>query len=594
MSYGSKRLLKAWHWLQDTAIALRDDKRGATLAMFAAAFVPTMAVTGASVDFARAQLARAQLATAADSACLAGGGAFLDSETARTAEVTRYLAANYNANRFGTTAPVTTTSFVGPVQVADGSQEMRVQVTATADLNTTFLRVININTLPVKVDCEAALNQGALELILVLDVTGSMAGTVPGDTVSRIDALRAATLELINIFYGATETNQNLRIGILPYAQTVNVGHELRAQNQMQIPSALSTYVDSPDARFGWWGCIQERATDTTINGFVATNTTIPATAYDILDTPANTSGSGFWTPYYANRYVLTTTGQGTYGWNWYVPPTGYPAALEMTRASQADTHTGGGTGGAPLTTTTVPANHDQKASRSGSTQTGPNLFCPPRVLLPSASNTKTQLITYATNNLGSDDIGGWTFSDMGMSWGRRILSPQLPFASNVPYDDPTVRKAIIFMTDGFITAGRPYNHNEGYDGSNQGTNLDRNNGNDVPKPFFETGYGGAWERRLRGTHSYSANNWVRAREQRLAMVCQDAKRPAGWTQTRDAMRVYVVTFGFTATEAASSQAQVYRDCASQDSFFNAPNAETLRQRFRFIASDLAGLRLSQ
>jgi hypothetical protein len=62
-----------------------------------------------------------------------------------------------------------------------------------------------------------------LELALVLDNTGSMSETMGGGT-TRMDALKTASKDLVDILFGDEETLKNLHISVVPYDMVVQIG----------------------------------------------------------------------------------------------------------------------------------------------------------------------------------------------------------------------------------------------------------------------------------------------------------------------------------------------------------------------------------
>jgi hypothetical protein len=80
------------------------------------------------------------------------------------------------------------------------------------------------------VNCQAQLNFSDTDVMLVLDVTGSMNQTNPGDSKSRIAIMR----DVIKGFHAQLEASKSpgtrLRYGFVPYSVNVNVGGLLRAE----------------------------------------------------------------------------------------------------------------------------------------------------------------------------------------------------------------------------------------------------------------------------------------------------------------------------------------------------------------------------
>ena len=200
-----------------------------------------------------------------------------------------------------------------------------------------------------------------------------------------------------------------------------------------------------------------------------------------------------------------------------------------------------------------------------GNGGTGPNLGCPTpiRPLI----NIRGQVIS-AISQMKAWSRGG-TFSDIGMAWGLRVLSPEPPFTEGKPWDTPKWNKAVVLMTDGNNQFYKlPYNA-----GPNQA------NG-DVQSDF--SGYGRLDEFGILGTTNiHTAKSVI---NDNLARVCEDIKAKG--------IMVYTVTFTNSLNAATKD---IYRNCASDvTKYFDSPTQADLRDSFKAIATELSKLRLSR
>lgn len=205
---------------------LRRDARGNTLAIVGAALVPLTAMIGSGVDMSRAYMAKTRLQSACDAAALAGRRV-MQNDTLNQAvidEARRFFNFNFNQGLYGTAAftPTVTRPSAGTVRV-----------TASTTIPTTIMRMFGFTTLPLNVTCDASLNFVNTDVMLVLDVTGSMDWDVNGNTTwddsqRRITALRDAVMalydELAPVQTQLEANGLRLRYGIVPYSSTVNVG----------------------------------------------------------------------------------------------------------------------------------------------------------------------------------------------------------------------------------------------------------------------------------------------------------------------------------------------------------------------------------
>ena len=183
---------------------LLGDRRGAVATVVALAIVPLAIAAGVAIDVGRAVAARTSLRTALDAAALAA--AQETSEAAALATLERYLRANYEGTRWGALSGFT---------VRQG--ELALAVDARASVPTTLLRVLGVNEIEVGAEAEVTVGGTNLEVALVLDVTGSMAGR-------PITDLKAAANDLVDIVVRDVQTPFYSKVSIVPYSMGVNVG----------------------------------------------------------------------------------------------------------------------------------------------------------------------------------------------------------------------------------------------------------------------------------------------------------------------------------------------------------------------------------
>ena len=79
---------------------------------------------------------------------------------------------------------------------------------ASVEVPTTLMAIFGFADMPVKVQCQAQLNMANTDVMMVLDVTGSMAETNPGDSMSKIDALKAT----VRSFYAQLSAAAEARV----------------------------------------------------------------------------------------------------------------------------------------------------------------------------------------------------------------------------------------------------------------------------------------------------------------------------------------------------------------------------------------------
>lgn len=201
---------------------LARDRAGNTLAIIAASIAPTMAMVGGGVDMGRSYLAQARLQQACDAGVLAARKR-LGSEAAVSGEIPehtgligqRFFNVNFRNGAYGSSDR----SFIMTLE-----DDYAVSGVATATVPTTIMRIFGFNEVPLRVACEAQINFSNTDVMMVLDVTGSMNETNPGDSASRLDTLKSTVSGFHAQLSAAAAAGIRIRYGFLPYSTNVNVG----------------------------------------------------------------------------------------------------------------------------------------------------------------------------------------------------------------------------------------------------------------------------------------------------------------------------------------------------------------------------------
>ncbi len=195
--------------------SLLRDKSANTLAISAAAIIPLVGVIGGGVDASRMYLAKSRLQQACDSATLAArkklganavAGADVPDDVATTAD--DFFENNFRTGTYGTKD---TEYELTP------SAGTRLNGTAETNISTTLMGVFGYDEVSIDVECSADLNLPNIDIVLVLDNSGSMRN-------DRIVALRDAVFAFYDEIMAAKPADARVRIGILPYNASVNVG----------------------------------------------------------------------------------------------------------------------------------------------------------------------------------------------------------------------------------------------------------------------------------------------------------------------------------------------------------------------------------
>lgn len=218
---------------------LRADTRGNTLAIVGAALIPIAAMIGAGVDMSRAYMAKTRLQNACDAGALAARRVMKSDDLNDTVKNTgkKFFNLNFPAGAYQTEAfePAFTKPETGVVRIV-----------ASTKIPTSVMSMFGVKDLPVEATCDASLNFVNTDVVLVLDVTGSMLESVPtdasGGTSQKIIAMREAVMalydELQPVQTQLEAQGLRMRYGIVPYSSTVNVGRLVAAVNPNYIRSS--------------------------------------------------------------------------------------------------------------------------------------------------------------------------------------------------------------------------------------------------------------------------------------------------------------------------------------------------------------------
>ena len=201
-------------WLAATRRKLSDFVRhdsGAAIVLFALATVPMVAFVGMGTDTARAYLVKSRMSSALDAASLAGKRHFFSPN--RDAEINMFFNANFPPGYMDATVS-------GP-HIVDDELAERLTLTAEAQIPTTLMKVLGFDTLTVTAETEITRQMQALDVVIAMDMSGSM--TSSSGSTTRIAAARQAAKDLVDILYGDNGANDLLNIGLVPWNAKVNV-----------------------------------------------------------------------------------------------------------------------------------------------------------------------------------------------------------------------------------------------------------------------------------------------------------------------------------------------------------------------------------
>ena len=508
-----------------------------TMLVFAMSAAALVGAAGGAIDMGRAQMLQAKLSSALDAAGLAAGASA--STTTIPTEARSYFDANFNAATINAT--------VDSFSAVPNADNTIITLSARATSPTTFMRYFGKTSITVSANSEITRTSKGMELVLVLDITGSMAG-------SKITSLRNAANDLVNVLYGSNTTLQNFWIGLVPYVASVNIGNN----NSAWVANYATSIASYPGGtwpaarRYGpanptlpWKGCVEER----TATGGLDTN-----------DTPPNVADPNTLFPiYYWPDTPTTSTTLGNTDNNWFTDA----GALNLNEAY----------------------GYQNNGSSGGR---GPNVACG-QPIQPFTSSKAT--IQTAINGLQEWRRGG-TASSTGLAWGWRFLSPNWRGLWNhelvsgqvklpLNYRTDLMDKVIVLMTDGI---------NEFYDAP-----VRNASGNDQDMDPFHSDYT-AYKRLNDLRPDFNTTN------QATAVGIVNTKTTTMCTALKaQGVIIYTVTFQLGNSTAENNARTLFRNCASKpDYYFDAestvPGATqvNLSTAFRTIGDSLANLRISK
>ena len=177
---------------------------------FALILVPVLAMAGAAMDYSRANSVKADLQAALDStALILAKEADNDSASELQANAQKYFEATFNRSR--TENPTITANY----SKSGGS---KIVLNGSVELPTDFMQILGYNRFTITSSSTAAWGTSKLRVALVLDNTGSMAGS------GKLSALKSASHNLLSMLQSAATTDGDIQVAIVPFSNGVNVG----------------------------------------------------------------------------------------------------------------------------------------------------------------------------------------------------------------------------------------------------------------------------------------------------------------------------------------------------------------------------------
>lgn len=184
---------------------------------------PMMGFIGAGVDMSRVYLVRTRLQAACDAGVLAARKAEtgVALSTAARDRGEEFFLSNFGTGEFETRNMTFAMTMAGS-GVLSGD--------AHVELQSTMMSLFGYGWLDVDANCAAHQNIGDTDIMFVLDTTGSMADTNPGDSKNRFESMKDAVVNFHTTLEAAKIGSTRIRYGFVPYSQNVAVGYLLKPE----------------------------------------------------------------------------------------------------------------------------------------------------------------------------------------------------------------------------------------------------------------------------------------------------------------------------------------------------------------------------
>ena len=200
------------------------DRAGNFGIIMGVATLPLLLSVGFAVDYSRYLSAESHLQELADVASLALAGSREEDKKKLEAIAEDFIASNIGLSSFD------------EVKIASlDSDNNQIDLDLTTSINTYFMGLANIDRLDVRASAlaERAVT-GSVEVALVLDNTYSMAET-DSKGVTKLASLKTAAYALVDELM--SDSDANVKIGLVPYADYVNVGTGYRGKSWLNVPA---------------------------------------------------------------------------------------------------------------------------------------------------------------------------------------------------------------------------------------------------------------------------------------------------------------------------------------------------------------------
>lgn len=426
-------------WIRNFA----HDERGNVALMVSLALPALILMVGGGVDYANLLQRKTQLQNAVDSALLATHLHYQQNQSLSDADLKAYFDRHLKASL---PSKLRTALSITNEQVEVDRQNDTLRAWVNAESRTNFMRLVAINKVKISTFAEVQASPSYTEVALVLDTTGSMAG-------SKIAELKRAAKTFLNTIYAKLSGGkpEAFKVAVVPFSMHVNVGLQYRNAPWISVPREGRVYGRPRTwvqcwqwtcKRYGhewrrhcWWTGSRDGGNRRKVCKYTYDRVCKRWRRTRLWPCRVHT-----WRP---SRVIK---------WKGCVGSRPYPLNIKDeqygTRVPGVMEHP---------RNTAYPAN-TLEGWRWGEWNNCPTSLIP----LTPLKTGKNRLIS----KINSLRAGGWTYIPGGLLWGWRVLSPQAPFTEGASWTEvkkKNVRKIIVLMTDGENTRAPDRRPNRAY-----------------------------------------------------------------------------------------------------------------------------------
>jgi len=513
---------------------LRRDERGAIAVQFAILALPLCVLVFGLVDISRTSLQRRQMQDALDAATLMAARSTAVTDADLDAVGDQAFLAEISGLNLGLTA--TNSTF-------RAGADNHVLGTATGTLTPIIANLWTKQNITIIASSDVVRQSKNLEVAIVLDITGSMAGT-------RLSDLKTGASDLIDIVVKDVQSPFYSKAAIVPYSVGVNVGTyadairgPVNAYGITGISKANNAVVTSNNH-----GLIAgDKVTISGVSGMTSLNNntyTVNSTTTNTFTLNVNTSSASNYSSG-GTATCDTSTNPGCKNFTFTNANYG-TTTLSLGTCVSERVGTNVYTDAAP-STTFVGRNYDSNSNR-----------CPDATITPLSSDR-----TALKSTINGLAAGGSTAGQIGFAWGWYMIAPNFgylwPNASQKPaaYKAKDLMKVVVLMTDGDFNT--PYckgviakDADSGSGSASDHINCNATNGD----PFVQT-----------------------------KAMCDAMKNSA--------YGITIYTVGFTVTSTEAKDMLKYCATDSEKVYFPVTGSD-LKASFKSIAQGISNLRIAK